>query len=468
MHRQGALALLLAAAALAAPAFATPSGAESVRWAGPLTLAQAVARVESDGFDTRMSLAQAGGAAADAAAMRATSLPQIGISGTATDANLPQLGMMTARQTYASANISVPLLNPSAWANARAASLDASAAQQEVETARNDAAFAVVQAYHRAQLADGLVEVRTAAVRDQEEHLRLTSQRVDVGKAPRYFLARDGAALAASQQMLEDANAERDRSLTDLAALLNFEMDAPPAIADALVPWHLAEGREVWLGRAEQRPDVAVMRSRWDAARTRIGAASASYAPTLALSGQTYNGSSNPALGAAGGQIAATVSLPILDGGTRSAAFHRARADAERARIDYERTKTVARRDALDAWRDYEAAQRNLTTAESARLDAQEQLRVARLRESVGKAIELEILDALAVAANARETALRALARYDDAIAAVQHAVGNHDFAAAATLDDGATLAPPTARDGRSLPAANADVDAASSPTNTK
>jgi outer membrane protein TolC len=435
-----ALAVLLALSA-----FPAAAPAETFRWTDTLTLSQAVERVESDGFDIGMALAEARGAAADAAAQRAVSLPQIGISGTATDVNLPQLGMMTARQTYASASVSVPLLNPAAWASARAASLDASAAHQNIETARSDAAFAVVQAYHRAQLAGGIVEVRAAGVRDQEEHVRLTSLRVGAGKAPRYLLARDGAALAASQQMLEDAQAERDRSLTDLAALLDIDVEAPPALADPLVPWKLEEGREDWLVRTEQRPEVAVARSRWDAARTRIGAASAAYAPTLAVSGQTYNGTSNPALGAAGGQIAATVSLPILDGGTRSAAYHRARADADRARIDYERAKLAARRDFFDAWREYEAARKNLATAEPARIDAEEQLRVARLRESVGKAIELETLDALAVAASARETALRALARYDDAIAAVRHAAGNHDFARIATIAGGA--APATAGD---------------------
>jgi outer membrane protein TolC len=429
MPRRIAFALAVAVGTLPAAA-----AADTVRWPGPLTLGDALQRVQSDGFDIRTASAQARGAAADAAAQRAASLPQVTLSGTATDVNLPQLGMPIARQAYASANINVPLINAAAFANAHAAGLDASATREGIEAARSDAAFAAVQAYHRAQLAEGIVAVRATGVRDQEEHLRLTAQRVDVGKAARYLLARDRAALAVSQQMLEDADAERDRSLTDLAALLDFDLEAPIALADSLVPWQLEGNRDAWLSRAERRPDVLVMRARWDAGRTRTGAAGAAYAPTLALTGQTYNGTSNPALGTAGGQIAATVTLPLVDGGTRSAAFHRASADAERARIDYERTVVSARRDIVDAWREYEAAQRNLTTAASARADAEEGLRVARLRESVGKAIELEVLDALAVAANARETALRALARNDDAIAAVRHAAGDRDFTPTATI----------------------------------
>lgn len=423
MSRYVALAFLFALGALPGAA-----SAETVRWPGALSLADAVRRVESDGFDVRMSLAQASGAAADAAAQRAASLPQIGISGTATNVNLPQLGMMTARQSYASATINVPILNAAAFAGAHAAALDADAVRTGIETARSDGAFAVVQAYHRAQLAAGIAEVRAVDVHDREEHLRFTLQRVDAGKAPRYQIARDRAALAASEQMLEDAKAEQDRSLVDLAALLDLDLAAPPVLADSLEIWHLEGGRDVWFARAARRPDVIALRARKDAAQTRVGAAAAAYAPTVALSAQTYNGTSNPSLGAAGGQVAATVTLPIVDGGTRSAAYHRARADADGARVDYERALVAARRDIADAWREYEAAERNVTTAAAARADAEEQLRVARLRESVGKAIELEILDALVVAANARETALRSLARYDDAVAAVRHAVGDHDF----------------------------------------
>jgi outer membrane protein TolC len=412
------------AAALALAFVVNPSlaGAQSTPAAAPISLRDAVRRVESDGFDVRMALAQATLAAADVGTARAAYLPQIGVSGTATDGNLPQLGMPIARQAYVSANVSVPIFNPSLWAAARAAALDATAADQSADLIRSDAAFGVALGYHRAQLAAGLVDIRNVGVRDQEEHVRLTEQRVAAGKLPRYLIARDRAALAASQQMLEDEGAEKDRALIDLAALLNYDVDAPLTLADPLTRETFEGSRDTWMRQAAVRPDVAAARSRLDAARARLDAAGAAYAPTLALNGQTYNGTSNPALGAGGGQITATVTLPLADGGTRSAAVHRARADVDRTLIDYQRTLVAARRDLADAWREREAAIRNLDTADAARADAEEQLRVARLRERAGKAIDIEVLDALTVAANARETALRALTRYNDSAAAVRRA----------------------------------------------
>jgi outer membrane protein len=419
MHRSIAAALLVAL--VANPLLAS---AQSTRATAPVSLRDAVRRVESDGFDVRMALAQAALAAADVGTARAAYLPQIGVSGTATDGNLPQLGMPIARQTYVSANVSVPIFNPSLWAAARAATLDATAANQSADLTRSDAAFGVVQGYHRAQLAASLVDVRAVGVRDQEEHVRLTEQRVAAGKLPRYLIPRDRAALAASQQMLEDELAEKDRALIDLAALLNYDVEAPLTLADPLTREDFDGSRDTWMQQASIRPDVAAAWSRWNAARARLDAAGAVYAPTLALAGQTYNGTSNPVLGAGGGQITATLTLPIADGGTRSAAVHRARADADRTLIDYQRTLVAARRDLADAWREREAATRNLSTADAANADAEEQLRVALLRERAGKAINIEVLDALTVAANARETALRALTRYNDSAAAVRRAVG--------------------------------------------
>jgi len=47
------------------------------------------------------------------------------------------------------------------------------------------------------------------------------------------------------------------------------------------------------------------------------------------------------------------------------------------------------------------------------------------VRENDGKAINVEVLDALAVAAAARETIARSLVRYDLSVASIHHAAGD-------------------------------------------
>ena len=143
------------------------------------------------------------------------------------------------------------------------------------------------------------------------------------------------------------------------------------------------------------------------------------------LTAQSYNGASSPSLGRSGGRIEVTASLPIGDGGLRSAAVAKAQAQYERAVAARDQIRAVTVRDVANAWREYEAASRNTTTATTVLANAEEQVRVASLRESAGKAIATEVLDALALAASARETVARSVARFDIAIAAIHHAAGD-------------------------------------------
>lgn len=421
-----AFAASLAIFGAVAPAVATTNRVFERYTGGPLTLAAALARIDGANVDVRVARGTALSAQGDAFTAAAGARPQLALGATAMDANLPQLGMPLARQAYAWASVTVPILAPAAVGNARSARSAAAAAQLEVDTARNDAAFAVAQAYRRAQLALALVEVRKAAVADQRQHLALTQVRIASGKSPRYVALRDRAALAQSEQLEEDAQAERDKALTDLATILAYDPARPPSIAEPLARVSAPDetGDALVASALANRPNVHAAVQRVEGAELAVRAARAAFDPSASLSAQSYNGSSTPNQGASGGQVAVSLSFPVVDGGARSGAVTKARGELERAQAALDGTRAAAARDAIDALRDVRGAETNLETAAAAERDAQAQLAVARLREAAGKTIELEVLDSLAVTAAARESALRALAVYDVAIAALHHATG--------------------------------------------
>ncbi len=415
--RSPALAMLLVAA-LSSPATAQPAPAQV------LTLAQAVERARTASFDVRIAQADAAMASADAATSHAPLRPQVSVSANALDANQPQLGMPVSRQAYGAASLTVPLYTPSGGLAARAADIGALAARTGVTAAANDAVFTATQAYRRIQLADAVLDARRAAVADQEAHLRTTEQRVAAGKVARYVTARDRAALAGAVQAQEDAASERDQAANDLAAMLDL-IEAPVGV-EPLVRDVLADSLQAVLTRAlHQRPSLAAAEQRVIAASAGIAAARGAYRPSAALNAQTYNGTSSPSLGRSGGQVSVTASLPIVDGGSRSAASAKARAEYDRAVATRDQARASVARDVANTWREYEATSRNTASATTALADAQEQLRTASLRESAGKAIVTEVLDALALVASARETLARSIARYDVAIAAIHHAAGD-------------------------------------------
>jgi outer membrane protein TolC len=388
------------------------------------TLAQAVARARAAGFDVRIARAEAAIASAESASSRAALRPQLSVNVNALAANEPQLGMPIARQVYGAAALSIPLYSPSNALAARAADITSTAARTTASAAVNDAIFISTQAYRRIQLADDVLISRHAAVTAQESHLRVTEQRIAAGKSARYLLARDRAALAGAQQAEEDAASERDQAANDLAAML--DLANAPVNVEPLERAVLADSRDAVLDRAlRQTPALIAAVQRVNAAEVGLAAARGAYRPSATLTAQSYNGASSPSLGRSGGQVEVTASLPLVDGGSRGAAVAKAQAQYERAAATRDQIRAAAVRDVANAWREYEAASRNTATATSALADAEEQLRVASLRESAGKAIATEVLDALALAASARETVARSIARLAISIAAIHHAAGD-------------------------------------------
>ena len=402
------------------------SASESQSIVPSLTLAQAADRARSASFDVRAAVEAARAARADAVSARAGLRPQLAISATALDANLGQLGMPVASQAYVGLISSLPLFTPSLRSTARALEMTADAATSDVEAARNDAFFAAVQAYRRAQLAVAIVAARGEAVRDQQAHLDVTARRIRAGKAPRYVLARDRAALAVALQAREDAAADGDEAINDLTLVLALDPSAPPQIATALDVASLDGTLDRFIDRAlVQAPMVLAAQLREEAARSTVTAARGAYEPTATLSAQSYDGTSSPQLGRSGGQVTLVASLPIVDGGTRLAIADKARSTLAQARVALEKARASTQHDVRNAWRELQAARVNLTTARAGADDAAEQLRIARIRETAGKGIEIEVLDALSVAATARETAVKAVARFDTAVALVHHASGD-------------------------------------------
>ncbi|MDQ6766874.1 MAG: TolC family protein [Candidatus Eremiobacteraeota bacterium] len=416
-------ALFAAAVMLAAlqPAQAAPQ-----QWNGPLSRAQAIARATSAGFDVRMAMADAASARGQAIGQYGAVLPQVAISGNHINAHLPQFGMPEAVQTYASVTASVPLFNLAGYSGVRAGRLSADAASADFSATVNDAALNAVKAYDRALLGAAAAQAQQVAVSDQETNVRLVELRVRTGKMPRYELARARAALAQAQQMAEDAAAERDESSNDLKLLLDFDMMSTLIIPDKFETSLYTDTLGAVTQRAlKQQPAVLAARLRYDAARAALDQAREAYAPTAAVTGQTYNGNSNPQLGSSGGQVGVSVTLPIVDGGTRHGALVQASAGLTKTEADFERQQLMVQVAVANAWRELDAAHRNLQTAQAALDDASESLRVARLRQQAGKGTQLEVLDALAVAANSRLGVLHAQERYDVAIAGVHHAAAD-------------------------------------------
>jgi outer membrane protein TolC len=104
-----------------------------------------------------------------------------------------------------------------------------------------------------------------------------------------------------------------------------------------------------------------------------------------------------------------TAALPILDGGLRRSAVNEAQATVQQARADERDAVLKVNRDVSTALVNLSAAARNVGLSKAAVEQAEEDYRVIKLRYESGKAINVEVLDALAALT-------RALTNYADAL----------------------------------------------------
>lgn len=374
------------------------------------------------------------------------------------------------------------------------------ASAEELEVQRQEVALLARTAYREVQARQSLVEVQKARLRENQEQLRLDRVRAEEGKIPPFFVLRQEAEVAATQQEL--TNAERDvalsllqlktvlglhpDSIVSIAAVLEYQPSAefllhlseaaapasinPPSsklllgkpiagpstahtpdlaagpdsaaspssapvvensptvpLAPAVALTSDSVGSLAALLRAAERnrPELRAAGLRITSAQLEAAVISGSYrlqvnafamADVMKMRGQSVGGGTTFGLAA---------SIPIFNGGRRSAAARIAQ--AERIRLEQERQRI-----ALDivqsinaAHLNLRAAEQNIGTARTALKAAQEDHRVARIRYEAGRAVLIEVLDALSARVQAESNVVQALFAYNVARDQLLRAVGS-------------------------------------------
>lgn len=212
----------------------------------------------------------------------------------------------------------------------------------------------VVQTYIRLGLAHEQFDLAQAVLKQREEILRLTSQRVTAGIDSDVELRQAESALPPARQQLAAWQEAIDIHRNQLTALLGQGPDRGLALArPSLTHEHMVElptslPAEL-LGR---RPDVVAQRLRVEAASRDIAVAKAQFYPNVSLLG--FMGIQSIGLGQflkAGSQIAGVgpaMSLPIFDGGRLRGNLDVRRADYEVAVEQYNQTLVDALHDVVE------------------------------------------------------------------------------------------------------------------------
>ena len=301
----------------------------------------------------------------------------------------------------------------------------ASASEADVEATRLMVYYQTRAMYRMALLNMKMLEVMTKEVEARQEMLRVDEEKLNVGKIPLYYYLRDKTTLAQAQQNLANAQRDLQNSFYQLSTMLGLDRPQELCLTDVMgfLPTELNPDQALQ-NAAANRPELAAARARIEAAASQISVARAAYKPQLAAT-VIFDWMTGRDMDSSGGYTAAVVgSIPLIDAGSRAAEVAMAQAQQQQATQRERQLAQQVAKEVLTAIANLKAADQNIRTSLEAQAAAEEDYRAAKLRYDVGKAINLEPLDALASLVQARVNAAQALYQYNNAVDDLQRAQG--------------------------------------------
>ena len=285
------------------------------------------------------------------------------------------------------------------------------ASAAELEAMRLELVLMTKTRYRKVEFAQANVEVFAKSVADAEERLRVDEAAFGVGKIPEFYVLRDRAELANAQQMLTNAKRDLEVALVDLRSVMGVDQQSPLELTETLTEPPSVELKlpDLLTQAARKRPELRRAREQIAAANAGVAVARSAYRPQvgLALMSDTMKAKGMPSFsGVAGGVVAA---LPILDGGRRRADLREAQARLRQAQASEAAVKLEVERQVATSWQNLLAARQNVQTSQAALASAEEDYRVAQLRYTSGKSVNVEALDALVALVRARTNHTQAL-----------------------------------------------------------
>jgi outer membrane protein len=306
----------------------------------------------------------------------------------------------------------------------KSAQASSTAAASDEASVKLNTALETKAAYHKALLMQAGVAVFDDLVKQAQERVRIAEEAFKEGKIAKYDFLRNQTELADAQQQLNSAQRDARIAVVELKAILGVDQNSDVTLADQLTYTPVKDGFDTYTALAmKNRPELAAVRARVQSAGSNVGVAKGAYSPqvyanamqgTSAVSGDTQSGFT----------VGVTVGITLVDGGERRAAVKEAQAMLNAMKQDEKQALLGVQQDVGTAWAEAQAAERNVELSGAAVVQAEEDYRVIRLRYEAGKAVNVEVLDALTALVRAQNNRLAALYEHSIAGDKLARAVG--------------------------------------------
>jgi len=300
-------------------------------------------------------------------------------------------------------------------------------AESNLNQARQVVRLSIVTAYYNLQNADETIRIQRQAVKNSEKSLQDTQARERAGVGTKFDVLQSEVSLANARQDLLNAEAAQLVARRELARQLNYPPTVEITAADKIAPvaeWKLPLEESILLA-VRNRAELDTQKLQREVARNNANAALARLGPQVSLFANVNTASeftSGSGIGT-GYQIGATLNWTLYDGGKTAAQVDQFKADQATAESKFEQAARQARFDVESAYINQRSRFQQIETATKAVKQAEEALRLARLRLDAGVGTQLEVLTAESDFTRADVNRVQAIIGYNQARANLERAI---------------------------------------------
>ncbi len=285
----------------------------------------------------------------------------------------------------------------------------------------------VITAYYDLQEADEQLKINDAAVKNSERSLRDAKLQEQAGLGTKFDVIRAEVQKATAEQDVVRISSQQKNSRKRLAQILNVTEDVEYSSSEEVVPrgtWNVSLENSIILAFGN-RPELKQTAIRRTIGEEQAKVAAAGDQPRIDLVAsyglrkdfqQSVGFSDNYSVGA-------QVRWDFLDGGAASSAAAQARTAQTVADTQYITNRDQIRLQVEQAYNTLDSDRRNISTSTGGLRQAEESLRLARLRFAAGVGTQTDVISAETELTRARSNRLRAVIGYNRSLSTLRNAV---------------------------------------------
>jgi len=298
---------------------------------------------------------------------------------------------------------------------------------REIETVlmKNQSALDFVVAYLDLLESDKLLQVASEEVKNYEAHKNDADVRFKAGVVTKNEVLQVDVTLADSRQRL--LSAENLRSLRE--SKINSLLLRP--LNDPVRPEEIKAGlattmtlEEAWASAETSRPRLKEMDVMIVTKEQNVKAAQAEYLPTLYVSGGWEHGENKYLVHQENWSAIAGVNINLFSGGASSSKAGMARAELRSLKLTRDKLLDGIRLEVKSAYLDLQSSAQKIEVAKTAVEQAEENLRLQRLRYKEGVGTATDVLDAVTLLTTAESNSWKSLYGIKRAEAVLLNAAG--------------------------------------------